>query len=50
LVVNFLHLEPGIRWSARLRKELVRALEAFAGRLGARDYTVLRTEPERVAP
>lgn len=50
LVVNLVHLEPGVRRSRRLARSLTRALEGFAERLGASEYTVARTEPDSLIP
>jgi uncharacterized protein len=46
LHIRLLQIEPGIRWSARLRKHLMRALEKFAQFHGAHDVIVENTEPD----
>lgn len=46
LHIRLLQIEPGIRWSARLWKYLVRALENFAQFHGAQEVIVESTDPD----
>ncbi len=45
-VIRLLQLEPGVRWSAQLRRNLQRAIDSFANFHGATESFIERTEPE----